>query len=185
MTRPILVGVIGAPHGVRGEVRLKSFTERPTAIADYGPLRSEDGRIGVTITSARALKDDLVVARLAGVTTREAAAGLTGVRLTMDRAALPPPEEEEFYHADLIGLAAETEDGLPLGQVTAVVNYGAGDILEIAPHEAGPAVLVAFTRAFVPVVDPAGRRLVVAAAALAGEDEDEDDGHAAVEAGPR
>lgn len=167
MRADILVGIVGAPHGVKGEVRVKSFTERPVAIGRYGPLRSEDGRIKVTIRHVRPVKDDMVVARLDGVDTREAAAALTGTRLFLDRAALPAAEEEEFYHADLVGCAAVAEDGAPVGEVVAVVNYGGGDLLEIA-RPGRDSELIAFTRAFVPEVDLAGRRVTVASGALAG-----------------
>ncbi len=169
--------MIGAPHGVKGEVRIKSFTEQPAALAGYGPLRSEDGRIAFTIRSARPLKDDMLVARIEGVGTREAAAALTGTRLVLDRAQLPPTEDEEFYHADLLGLGAETEDGTPVGTVSAVLNYGAGDLLEIGTPT-GDSLLVAFTRGFVPVVDLTRGRLVLTEAALAsaaeGPEEPED-----------
>lgn len=166
MTRRIMVGVIGAPHGIKGDVRLKSFTDQPAAIARYGTLRSEDGALALEMLSARPLKDDMIVARLKGVSTREAAAALTGVRLFVDRSALPAPETEEFYHADLIGLRAETEDGRVVGQVAAVVNYGAGDLLEIALSD-GASDLVAFTRTFVPRVEVETGRVVLAEGALA------------------
>lgn len=162
----ILVGVVGAPHGIRGEVRIKSFTADPLAIATYGPLRSQDGGRVVRVAAVRALKDDMVVARLEGIASRDAAAALTGLRLTVDRTALPAAAEDEFYHADLIGLAAIAADGAPLGRVAAVVNYGAGDILEIVAEEGDP-LLVAFTAAFVPVIDIAAGRLIIALAALA------------------
>ena len=166
--RRILVGVVGAPHGIKGEVRLKSFTDQPAAIADYGPLRSEDGALALQVLALRPVKDDMVVVRLKGVETRDAAAALTGLRLFVDRAALPAPGSEEFYHADLIGLRAETADGALVGQVAAVVNYGAGDLLEIvAPDGAGH--LVAFTRAFVPRVEVEAGRVGLADGAVADE----------------
>ena len=161
----VLLGVVGAPHGVRGEVRVKSFTADPGAIARYGALVSEDGRRTLTIAKARPLKDDMLVARFVGVDTREAAAALTGLRLTVERTALPAAEEDEFYHADLIGLLAVAEDGRPLGRVAAVQNFGGGDLLEIAGE--GEARMVPFTKAFVPHVDLDARRLTVAEAALA------------------
>lgn len=171
MTSAILIGVVGAPHGIRGEVRVKSFTDDPLAIASYGPLRPQDGRHALTMTAVRALKDDMVVARFEGIVSREAAAALTGLRLTVDRAALPAAGEDEFYHADLIGLVAVAADGTALGRVGAVVNYGAGDILEIVA-EAGDTLLVAFTAAFVPSIDIPGGRLTVAPAALAAGNDD-------------
>jgi 16S rRNA processing protein RimM len=172
MDRRILVGVVGAPHGVRGEMRLKSFTEVPTAIGRYRPLLSEDGRQSFTILAVRPVKDDMVVARFEGVADREAAAALTNTRLYVERSQLPPAEEEEFYHADLIGLRAETAAGVDLGRITAVLNFGAGDLLEIQPAE-GETRLVAFTKAFVPVIDLPGRRVVVDESALAAEEPDD------------
>ena len=160
----ILIGVIGAPHGVKGEVRIKSFAEDPVALARYGALSDEAGRT-FTVLGARAIKDDMVVARLEGVLDRDAAQRLTSLKLYLDRARLPAPAEEEFYHADLVGLEAVGEDGRALGRVAGVENYGGGDLLAIRPA-GGEAVLVPFTRAFVPVIDLAGRRLVVAAAAI-------------------
>ena len=168
----ILVGVVGAPHGVRGEVRLKSYTADPLAIATYGPLASEDGSRVLTLASIRPVKDDMVVVRVDGVTTREAAAALTNTRLYVDRAVLPAAEEDEFYHADLIGLLAESDAGAPLGRVAALLNFGAEDLLEIRP-DVGETLLVSFTRAFVPVVDLAAGRVVVSAAALAADEADD------------
>lgn len=160
----ILVGVVGAPHGIKGEVRVKSFTSTPSAIGSYGPLATDNGR-PLTTLGVRPVKDDMVVARFEGVSTREAAAALTNTRLYVDRAVLPATDEEEFYHADLIGLRAETTDGAGLGRVVAIENFGAGDLLEIAPDE-GETILVAFTKAFVPTIDLAGGRVIVSAEAL-------------------
>ena len=160
MNKRIQVGVFGAPHGVRGEVRLKSHTGDPTAIGDYGPLSDDAGR-RFELTALRPVKDDILVVRVKGVSDRNAAAALTNVKLFIDRAALPQADEEEFYQADLIGLRAETQDGAPVGTVVAVHNHGAGDILEIAP-DAGETLLLPFTRAVAPVVDVAGGRIVVA-----------------------
>jgi 16S rRNA processing protein RimM len=155
----ILVGRFGAPHGVRGELRLQSFTGDPAAIATYGTL-SGGGRM-FQITSLRPLKDNLFVARVAGVTGRNAAEALTNIELFIPRDALPPADEDEFYLADLIGLEAVDETGRPLGRVIAVPNYGAGDILEIAPGAGGESLLFPFTKAVVPEIDFAARRLVV------------------------
>ncbi len=175
MSDLVLVAVVGAPHGVRGELRVKCFTAEPEAIARYGPLRTADGRGRYSVASLRPLKDDLVVARFDGVATREAAAALTHVRLYIERGALPAPGEEEFYHADLVGLSVDLPDGTVLGRVAAVLNHGAGDLLEVA-REGGETLLVAFTRAFVPVVDVRGGRVVVSPEAVAGDDGEEDDG---------
>ena len=155
----VLVGVVGAPHGVRGEVRLKSFTEDPAAAGDYGPVQAEDGR-SFALEVLRSLKDDMVVARIAGVDDRDAAAALTHLRLFVPRDRLPPPEEDEFYASDLVGLAVVDGSGEALGSVKAVVDYGAGDILEI-DRPGGSAVLLPFTKAFVPRVDIAAGRIVV------------------------
>ncbi len=154
----ILLGRIGAPHGVKGEVRIRTFTGEPTAIGEYGPLHTKDGR-SFTIADIRPDKAG-VVARLAGVADRTAAEALNGVELFVDRAVLPAPEEDEFYHADLIGLRAEMPDGTSLGTVTSVQDYGAGDFLEIAPAK-GKTLLVPFTKAAVPVIDMAAGRIVV------------------------
>jgi len=162
----VVLARIGAPHGVRGEVRVKSFAEDPRAVGAYGPLEAPDGRrFSISaLRPASGKSPDMFVVRFDGVADRDAAAALNGVELSVDRARLPPAEDDAFYHADLIGLAAETPDGAPLGRVSAVANYGAGDLLEIAPPK-GPVALVPFTRATVPAVDLAGGRIVVDAPA--------------------
>ena len=169
----VLVGVIGAAHGVRGELRLKSYTEDPLAIAGYGPLETEDGRRALTPSSARLLKDDMLVVRFQEVGDRASAETLTNLRVYVPRARLPAAADDEFYHADLVGLRAETAGGASLGLVVAVQNFGAGDLLEIAP-ETGPTLLVPFTKAFVPVVDLQHRRIAVSYEAIA-TDADEPD----------
>jgi len=153
----VCVGAIAGGFGVRGEVRLKSFCAEPAAIAGYAPLLTEDGRsFGVRlvrpITGAFA-------ARLTGVETREAAEALKGTRLYAPRDRLPSLPEDEFYHADLIGLAVVDTGGSPLGTVRAVLDHGAGDILEIG-RPGAPDLLLPFTRAVVPTVDLAARRIV-------------------------
>ncbi|HUO54810.1 MAG TPA: ribosome maturation factor RimM [Rhodoblastus sp.] len=155
----VLVGVFGAPHGVRGEIRLKSFMQHPLSIADYGALSDTSGR-AYKLVAARLLKDDLLVVRVEGVADRDAAQNLTNEKLFLARAKLPAPEEDEFYCSDLIGLRAETRDGVLIGAIVAVPNYGAGDILEIAPA-AGETLLFPFTRAIVPEVDLAGGKVIV------------------------
>lgn len=167
----VLLATIGAAHGVRGEVRVKSFTEDPLSLGEFGPLHAEDGR-EFRIERLRPAKE-VVVAKFRGVDDRNAAEALKGVSLYVDRELLAPPEEEEeFYHADLIGLAAATPSGEPLGAVVAVHNFGAGDILEIAPSR-GPTLLVPFTRQTVPQIDIAGSRIVVAPPAETGDEEPE------------
>lgn len=155
----VCLGVIAGAHGVRGLVRIKSFTEAPEDIAAYGPLGDEAGRRRFEI-AVKGESKGAVLAAIAGVDNRDAAEALKGTRLYVDRAALPPPEEEEYYHADLIGLVAETRGGERLGRVVAVHNFGAGDILAIE-HPDGAELLLPFTKAVVPEVDLAGGRLVV------------------------
>jgi len=129
VTDRICVAQIGAAHGIRGEVRLRSFTQDPMAITAYGPLESEDGTQRFEIEALRPAKDHFV-ARLAGVPDRDAAEKLTNIKLYVSRDRLPPIEDDgTFYHADLIGLAAVTPDGAALGTVTAIHNFGAGDLV--------------------------------------------------------
>jgi 16S rRNA processing protein RimM len=157
----ICVGQIGAAHGLRGEVRLRAFTQDPLAISTYGPLESEDGARQFAVETVRRGKDHLVV-RLSGVADRDAAETLRNVRLYARRDRLPAPEDEDtFYHADLIGLAAIGPDGAELGRIAALHNFGAGDILEIQSAAAGESVLVAFTKKTVPLIDLKGARVVV------------------------
>jgi 16S rRNA processing protein RimM len=155
----IPLAVIGAPHGVRGEVRVKSFTADPVALAAYGPLRAENGR-SFEIERLRPQKE-VVVAKLRGVDDRDAAAKLTGLTLGIDRNALPDPDEDEYYLADLIGLSAVSAEGGPLGTITNVYNHGAGDILELTPPGGDRSALIPFTRASAPEVDIRAGRIVL------------------------
>ena len=159
MGNRVCVGAIAGAFGVAGEVRLKSFCVPPEAIAGYGPLWAEDGGRSFTLRLTRPVAGGLG-ARLSGVATREAAEALRGLRLYADRTALPPLPDDEFYHADLIGLVAQDPGGAVLGRVRAVLNHGAGDLLEI-DRPAGRSVLVPFTRAIVPTVDLSAGRIVV------------------------
>lgn len=162
MTRPaqrICLGVVTGPHGVRGLLRVKTFTAEPEGIAAYGPLEDENGTRRFDLELVGVAKG-VVLVRMAGIADRDAAERLKGQRLYVRRVALPPPGEEEYYHADLIGLVANLADGSLLGRVSAVHDFGAGDSLEIV-RPGGGVVMVPFTRAIVPVVDPAGGRLVV------------------------
>jgi 16S rRNA processing protein RimM len=161
VTDRICVAQIGAAHGIRGEVRLRSFTENPAAVADYGPLESEDGAQRFTIEALRPAKDHFVV-RLAGVSDRTAAEKLANLKLYISRDRLPPIEDgDTYYHSDLVGLAAVSEDGAALGTVTAVHNFGAGDLIEIKPASGGEPLMVPFTETAVPEIDMKARRMVV------------------------
>ena len=151
---------IGCAHGLRGEVKLKSFTGDPMAVADYGPLTSEDGAASFEIEALRPAKGHLV-ARFRGIEDRTSAERLVNVRLFVPRERLPPLAAYEFYHADLIGLSAVKADGTEFGTVKAVHNFGAGDLLEIAPARGGSTMMLPFTETTVPTVDIAGGKVVV------------------------
>jgi 16S rRNA processing protein RimM len=156
----VCMGIVGAPHGVRGAVRIKSFTDEAEAIGRYGALEDENGEQFTLRVIGGAKGDGMVIATLSGVADRDRAEALRGLRLYVPRAALPATGEDEFYHADLVGLEAALRDGATLGKVIAVHDFGAGDMIEIARDEGQP-VLVPFTRAAVPVVDLAGGRVVI------------------------
>lgn len=157
MTDKVCVGAIGGGFGVRGEVRLKSFCAVPEDIATYGELTSEDGTRRFTVKLTRPVNGGLG-ARLTGIETKEQADALKGLTLWADRAALPSLPDDEYYHADLIGLEVADPGGAPLGRVRAIYDHGAGDILEVT----GPSglLLIPFTRAAVPTVDLTARRIV-------------------------
>jgi 16S rRNA processing protein RimM len=159
MTAQICVARIGAAHGVRGAVKLWTFTEDPLAVRRYGPLATKDGGRSFEVTQAREAKGHLV-AMLKGVATREEAERLNGVELYITREKLPATDTDEYYRADLIGLAAVTPAEQPIGRVIAIHNFGAGDIIEIAPPN-GATMLLPFTNAVVPTVDLAGGRVVI------------------------
>lgn len=155
----VVVARFGAAHGLRGEIRMKAFTTEASSIAAYGPLEADDGRL-FEIEAARPIGGDMLVASIKGVGDRSSAEALSGLDLSVPRNRLPAPEEDDFYHADLIGLAAVTGDGAVLGRVTAIHNHGAGDIVEIE-RVGEPTLLVPFTRAAVPAIDIAGGRMTV------------------------
>lgn len=155
----VCLAVVTAPHGVKGLVRIKTFTAEPDALARYRPLEDEQGA-PVELEVLGAAKG-VLLARIAGIADRDAAESWKGMRLYLPRAALPEPGDEEYYHADLLGLPVELADGTPLGLVHAIHDFGAGDTIEIA-RDAGPTLVLPFTRAVVPVVDLAQRRIVVA-----------------------
>ncbi|MBB6355653.1 ribosome maturation factor RimM [Aminobacter aganoensis] len=172
---PIQMAVIGAAHGIKGELRVKTFTGDPLALADYGPLYAKDGR-AFEIAAIRPA-NEVVVVRFKGVNDRNAAEALTNTELFVDRSALPDDGEEgEFYHTDLVGLVVRDETGEPVGKVFAVQNFGGGDILEIQ-YQDRKGVLIPFTQAAVPVVDIAGGFVAIDTVA-AGLVEDEDDENA-------
>jgi len=148
--RLLLVGRVAGAFGVRGEIRINAFTDDPAALVRYRDLRGADGAPALTLTAGRPHKGGLV-ARAEQVATREDAEALRGLELYLPRKALPAPDEDEFYFADLIGLAAVSPDGGPLGRIKSVQNFGAGDLLEIAP-ESGPTWWLPFTREAVPEV---------------------------------
>jgi 16S rRNA processing protein RimM len=159
----ILVAQFGAAHGIKGEVRLKAYTQDPMAVADYGLLIAPDGRrfeIEAMRPAAGSSSPDMLVVRVRGVRDRNAAEALNRLELFVPKDALPPAEEGEYYHADLIGLRAVTPAGEEIGTVIGVPNYGAGDLIEIAPPR-GQTILVPFTDPSVPEIDVAGGRIVV------------------------
>jgi len=149
----IQMAVIGAAHGIRGELRVKTFTGDPLALGDYGPLHDKDGRAFEIVDIRPA--GTVVVVRFKGVDDRSAAEALTGTELFVDRSALPDEEEDEFYHADLVGLAVKDEEGAVVGKVAAVQNFGGGDILDLT-LDGRKGVLIPFSRAAVPEVSVAG-----------------------------
>jgi 16S rRNA processing protein RimM len=155
----VLVGHVAGAHGIKGELRIASYTEEPLALVRYGRLLHADGSPALTLTGGRAAKD-VLIARAAESLDRNAAEALRGLKLYVRRETLPPPGEDEFYLADLIGLRAETPEGEILGLVKSVQNYGAGDLLEIEPGEGEPTWLLPFTREAVPEVHLAQARIV-------------------------
>ena len=161
MTSRVCVARIGAPHGVRGEVKLWPFTQEALAVTDYGPLESEDGKRKFEIESLRAAKDHLI-ARLKGIADRDAAQALTNTDLYVPRDRLPDLDEDEgFYHSDLVGLDVVGKDGAQIGTVHALHNFGAGDIIEIMPVGTGDPVMLPFTDAVVPKIDLEAKQIVV------------------------
>ncbi len=157
----MLVGEIARPQGLQGEVRIRSFTAHPAAITEYGPLEDETGARLFEIESLRVTPKALS-ARLKGVTSRDEAEALTGTKLYVPHSRLPAREEDEWYHTDLIGISALDREGVAIGSVVAVHNFGAGDLLEIRPASGGNTVLMPFTRDTVPEVDVEGGWLRIA-----------------------
>jgi 16S rRNA processing protein RimM len=177
---PVQMAVIGAAHGIKGELRVKTFTGDPLALGDYGPLYSRDGRAFEVLDIRSA--GTVAVVRLKGVNDRGAAEALTGTELFVDRSALPDDgDEDDFYHADLIGLGVRDDTGAAIGTVAAVQNFGGGDILDLTLG-ARKGVLIPFSRAAVPEVSVAGGyiRIDPVAAGLA----EDGDGEVDIETAP-
>ena len=156
----VCLGVIAGAHGITGALRVKLFSEDPKALEAYGPLTDEHGEGSFELRVTSRLKG-FVLARIEGIEDRDAAERLKGVRLCVARERLPEPEQNEYYHSDLIGLSVERADGEPFGTVRAVHDFGGGDLLEIEQPGSAETVLLPFTKAFVPVVELKEGRLVV------------------------
>ncbi|MBT3305410.1 MAG: 16S rRNA processing protein RimM [Alphaproteobacteria bacterium] len=156
----VCVGAVAGVRGLKGEVRIKSFTADPDDVAAYGPVTTEDASQTFKVKVVGHAKG-LLIARLSGVSDRTAAEALKSTRLYVQRSALPKVEDDAYYHADLVGLAAETETGVTLGLITAVHNFGAGDILEIAGEDGAEDLMVPFTKTTVPEIDIATGRIVI------------------------
>lgn len=158
----ILLGEITGAHGIRGDLFVRSYTDHPQAIGDYGALTDENGVAPLTLKVVRTTPKGAIVARVKGVVDRNGAQALKGRKLCVARAAMPEPDEEEdFYYADLIGLAVIDERANALGEIVAVHNYGAGDLLEIRLATTKKSELVPFTKACVPKIDFSARRATV------------------------
>jgi len=174
LPNPVQMATIGAPHGVKGEVRVKTFTGDPMALGDYGPLSDTEGRT-YTVAALRPAKTVLVV-RFKEIASREAAEAATGTALYVDRSALPDDlDEDEFYHADLIGLAVRDETGGEIGRIAAVQNFGGGDIVEIA-LAGRKTVMVPFTRAAIPEISLADGFVRIDSVAAGHDDSGDDEG---------
>jgi 16S rRNA processing protein RimM len=158
----VCVGVVTGAHGLHGLVRVRPFTQVPEDVAAYGPVESEDGARAFTLEARNRTGKGQILVRVEGIEDRDEAEALKGERLYLDRARLPAADEDEFYHADLLGLSVVTETGVPVGEVRAVHNFGGGDMLEIAEADGGLAT-VPFTHGAVPEVDLANRRVTVVA----------------------
>lgn len=156
----VLLGRVNAAQGLRGEVRVTSFTEDPESLGAYGPLTDAGGR-SFTVEALRVIKGSLLAVRLSGVPDRSAAEALKGTEFYVDKSRLPATAEGEWYYEDLVALRAETADGQAIGEVVAVHNYGAGDLIEIRLAGSRQTTYVPFTEAAVPTVDVPGRRIVV------------------------
>ena len=160
----VCVGAVAAAHGIKGEVKIKAFTEDPKSVGAYGPLLDESGQRRFALSNVRPTGESTVIARVEGVGDRNAAEALRGLRLYAPRAALPATAEGEYYHHDLIGLEAVFASGERFGKVVGLDNFGAGDVIEIEPFDskgAGETVVLPFTDETVPTVDLAAGRVVI------------------------
>jgi 16S rRNA processing protein RimM len=157
----VLLGRVTGVHGLKGEVKIATFTAAPEDIASYGALTDATGAREFQIAAVRIVKGGSIVARLRGVTDRDEAEKLRGTDLYASRAALPPPEEDEFYYSDLVGLEAVSPEGAAVGEIVAVQNYGAGDLLEVRFGKEREPVLIPFDSVHVPHVDIAAGRVTV------------------------
>lgn len=174
-TNRILLGQIGAAHGIKGEVRIATHTQDPEAIGSYGPLETDRPGLTIVVTKAR-LQKTVVIASIKGISDRTAAENLNGVNLFVNRDKLPPPEDEDdFYHADLLGLDARLQSGVSIGQVSALLNFGAGDLIEVRDPQSGDTYLYPFTKAVVPVVKVTEGYLSIVVPLDAPEGEEEPD----------
>lgn len=171
----IFLGRIGAAHGIKGQVRIATHTQDPEAIGSYGPLETDRPGLTITLSGIR-LHKNVVIAHIKGVSDRTAAEALNGVGLYVDRGRLPPTEDEDdFYHADLIGLDARLDSGVTIGKVSAVPNFGAGDLIEVQDPQTGDTFLYPFTKAVVPEVNIAEGYLTIIVPLDAPEGEEEPD----------
>jgi 16S rRNA processing protein RimM len=159
MPADILLGVVTGVQGLKGEVRVKTFTHAPDRLGDYGRLHTPEGRT-LEIASLRATRADGAVVRFKGIEDREAAERLVNAKLLVERAALPATPAEEFYHADLVGLRAQDSEGRVIGEIRAIHNFGAGDVVELE-RLGGGTLLLPFNRDFVPKVDLANKCITI------------------------
>jgi 16S rRNA processing protein RimM len=174
-TTLLLLGTIGAAHGIKGQVRIATHTQHPEAIGSYGPLATDRPGLTVTLQKVR-LHKNVVVAHIKGVSDRTAAEQLNGVNLYVERSKLPEPDDDDdFYHADLIGLEARLDTGVVLGKVSAIPNFGAGDLIEVRDEHSGDTYLYPFTKAVVPHIDIGEGFLTIVVPLDAPEGEEEPD----------
>ena len=170
-SRLILLGRIGAAHGIKGDVSIKTFTGAPEAIGSYGPLTDKVGSKTFKVKVVRVTPKGGVIARIHGIGDRNGAEALNGTDLYVERARLPKAKDGEYYHADLLGLKAVTPEGVEFGTVVAIENFGAGDLLEIRLNAATQTEYVPFTNACVPEIDVANGRATIIMPVMTGEPE--------------